>query len=61
MRTDVMDDPSQAKVATYNAALWGELPTILLGQYLQPVAWRKVVSGLPAANTLVFWNIRKQQ
>ncbi len=61
MRTDVMDDPSQAKIATYNAALWGELPTILLGQYLQPVAWRKVVSGLPAANTLVFWNVRKQQ
>ena len=56
-----MDDPSQAKIAAYNAALWGELPTILLGQYLQPVAWRKVVSGLPTANTLVFWNVRKQQ
>ena len=60
MRTDVMDNPSQAKIATYNAALWGELPTILLGQYLQPVAWRKVVSGLPTANTLVFWNVRKR-
>ncbi len=61
MRTDLMDDPGQAKIATYNAALWGELPTILLGQYLQPVAWRKAVSGLPVANTLVFWNVRKQQ
>ena len=61
MRTDVMDDPGQAKFATYNAALWGELPTILLGQYLQPAAWRKVVSAPPTANTLVFWNMRKQQ
>ncbi len=61
MRTDLIDDPSQAKVAAYNAALWGELPTILLGQYLQPVAWRKTISGLPIASTLVFWNVRKQQ
>lgn len=61
MRTDLIDDPSPAKVAAYNAALWGELPTILLGQYLQPVAWRKTISGLPIASTLVFWNVRKQQ
>lgn len=60
MRTDLIDAPSPEKVAAYNAALWGELPTILLGQYLQPVAWRKVVSGLPTATTLVFWNVRKQ-
>ncbi len=60
MRTDLIDNPSPAKIVAYNAALWGELPTILLGQYLQPVAWRKVVSGLPTANTLVFWNVRKQ-
>lgn len=61
MRTDLIDDPSPTKFAAYNAALWGELPTILLGQYLQPVAWRKTVSGLPIATTLVFWNVRKQQ
>ena len=59
--TELIDAPSPEKMGPYNAALWEELPTILLGQYLQPVAWRKVISGLPAAVTLVFWNVRKQQ
>jgi peptide/nickel transport system substrate-binding protein len=61
MRTELIDAPSPEKVAEYNKALWGELPTILLGQYLQPVAWRKVISGLPISPTLVFWNVRKSQ
>ena len=61
MRTELIDAPSPEKVAEYNKALWGELPTILLGQYLQPVAWRKVISGLPISPTLVFWNVRKRQ
>ncbi len=61
MRTELIDAPSPQKMAAFNVALWDELPTILLGQYLQPVAWRKVVSGLPVATTLVFWNVRKQQ
>jgi len=61
MRTDLIDNPSPAKVTEYNKELWAELPTILLGQYLQPVAWRKVVSGVPHSLTLAFWNIKKQQ
>lgn len=61
MRTDLIDAPSPEKMTEYNKALWGELPTILLGQYLQPVAWRKVISGLPISPTLVFWNVRKRQ
>ncbi len=61
MRTELIDAPTPDKMAVYNTALWDELPTIMLGQYLQPVAWRKVVSGLPISSTLVFWNVRKQQ
>lgn len=60
MRTALIDAPTPEGMTAYNAALWEELPTILLGQYVQPVAWRKVVSGVPASNTLVFWNVRKQ-
>lgn len=60
MRTELIDAPTKEKVAAYNAALWADLPTILLGQYLQPVAWRKVISGVPISPTLVFWNVRKQ-
>ena len=61
MRIELIDAPTPEKMAAFNAGLWEEMPTILLGQYLQPVAWRKVVSGLPISNTLVFWNVRKRQ
>lgn len=61
MRTELIDAPSPARIAAFNAALWEELPTIPLGQYLQPVAWRKSISGLPNGGTLAFWNVRKQQ
>ena len=60
LRTDLIDNPSPEKMAAFNAAVWDELPTILLGQYLQPVAYRNVVSGLPNSLVLAFWNIRKQ-
>ena len=61
MRTDLIENPSQEKLAAYNVALWDELPTILLGQYLQPLAYRKVITGLPNSLTLAFWNVKKQQ
>lgn len=60
MRTELIDDPSPAKMAAFNVAAWQELPTILLGQYLQPVAWRTSVTGLPHALILSFWNVKKQ-
>ena len=60
MRTDIIDDPSPAKFEAYSRALWQELPTILLGQYKQPIAWRSVVSGIPRNGFLVFWNISKK-
>ena len=44
----------------FSGALWQELPTILLGQYKQPIAWRSVVSGIPRNGFLVFWNISKK-
>jgi peptide/nickel transport system substrate-binding protein len=61
MRNELIDNPSPAKIAAFNKAAWDELPTILLGQYLQPVAWRKSISGLVHGGTLAFWNVRKQQ
>jgi peptide/nickel transport system substrate-binding protein len=61
MRNDLIDDPTHDKIETFNEAAWNELPTILLGQYLQPVAWRKVVTGLPNGGTLAFWNVRKSE
>ncbi|MBV9813168.1 MAG: ABC transporter substrate-binding protein [Acetobacteraceae bacterium] len=61
MRADLIDAPSGEKVTAYSRALWDDLPTILLGQFLQPVAWRKSVSGLVHGGTLAFWNVRKAQ
>ncbi len=46
MRTDMIDAPSQPRLEAYSQALWSELPSLLLGQYRQPVAWRKTISGL---------------
>ena len=61
MRAELIDAPTAEKRAAYNVALWEEVPSIMLGQYFQPVAWRKVITGLPVGTTLAFWNVRKQQ
>jgi peptide/nickel transport system substrate-binding protein len=35
------------------------VPYVPLGQLKQPFLWRKNISGVLKANTLVFWNIEK--
>jgi peptide/nickel transport system substrate-binding protein len=59
MRTDLIDNPSREKLEAYSQALWTELPSLLLGKFLQPIAYRRVISGLPHGQTLVFWNVEK--
>ena len=38
---------------------WDQVPYVPLGQFKQPFIWRKTVSGVVKANTLVYWNIEK--
>jgi peptide/nickel transport system substrate-binding protein len=61
MRTELIDNPSRNGLEAYSQALWRELPSLLLGKILQPIAYRKVVSGLPHGQTLVFWNTEKHE
>ena len=60
MRTDLIDAPDDAKRDAYHRELWAELPTILLGQFRQPIAYRRVISGVPHGLFLAFWNIHKE-
>ena len=60
MRTDLIDAPSRPKLENYSQALWTELPSLLLGKFLQPIAYRSVISGLPHGQTLAFWNVEKK-
>jgi peptide/nickel transport system substrate-binding protein len=54
-------DPAkqQALVEAMHKRLWEVIPYVPLGQFKQPFLWRKNVSGVLKANTLVFWNITK--
>jgi hypothetical protein len=60
MRTELIDNPSRKALEAYSEALWTE-PSLLLGKFLQPIAYRKVISGLPHGQTLVFWNTEKHE
>ncbi len=61
LRAATIDDPAQANFDAYSRALWQQFPSILLGQYKQPIAWRTNVSGIPHDGyNLVFWNISKR-
>ncbi len=39
--------------------LWNFMPYVPLGQFKQPFVWRRNVTGVVKANTLVYWNIEK--
>jgi peptide/nickel transport system substrate-binding protein len=55
------DEVAQGKaLEALHARLWQALPMIPVGQYRQPYAWRKNVTGLLRANVIVFWNVSKQ-
>ena len=60
MRTEMIDAPTPAKLDGYSRALWSELPSLILGQYRQPVAYRKSITGLTHGQYLAFWNIEKK-
>ncbi len=55
-------DPAQQKqIAAAVSARAAEYPThIVLGQYLQPSAFRKNITGVLVATNVVFWNIEKK-
>jgi peptide/nickel transport system substrate-binding protein len=54
-------DPAKQKmlVEAMHRRLWEIIPYVPLGQFKQPFLWRKTVSGVLRANTLVFWNMEK--
>ena len=54
-------DPAKQKVLVdaMHRRLWGVVPYVPLDQLKQPFLWRKNISGVLKANTLVFWNIEK--
>ena len=54
-------DPERqnALVEAMHRRLWEVVPYVPLGQLKQPFLWRKNISGVLKANTLVFWNIEK--
>jgi peptide/nickel transport system substrate-binding protein len=60
MRTALIENPNKAGFEAYNRALWNELPSLLLGLFKQPVAYRSNVSGLPHGLVLAFWNTTKK-
>lgn len=60
MRTALIDTPDKAGFEAYSRALWDELPSLLLGRFKQPVAFRANVSGLPRGLVLAFWNVSKK-
>ncbi len=55
-------DPAKQKqlAETLHKRLWEEnIPVLPNGQYQQPFLWRKNVTGILKANTVVYWNIEK--
>jgi peptide/nickel transport system substrate-binding protein len=54
-------DPAKQKalVEAMHKRLWEVIPYVPLGQFKQPFIWRKNVTGVVRAGTLVFWNIDK--
>src|SRR5262249_28730899 len=55
-------DPAKQKAIAEQASLRAaEYPThVVLGQYLQPSAFRSNISGVLVASNLVLWNIEKK-
>jgi peptide/nickel transport system substrate-binding protein len=54
-------DPQKQRVLleAMHKELWDFLPYVPLGQFKQPFIWRKNITGVVKANTLVYWNIEK--
>ncbi len=55
------DPVKQKAIAEAVSARAAEYPThVFLGQYLQPSAFRKNISGVLVATNVVLWNIEKK-
>ncbi len=54
-------DPAKQRslLEAMHARLWQSLPYVPLGQFKQPFIWRRNITGVVKANTLVYWNIEK--
>ena len=52
-------EAQRALLERMHRRLWEQLPYVPLGQFRQPFLWRRNVTGVVRANTLVFWNIDK--
>ncbi len=59
MRSDLIENPTAEKYEAYSRALWREMPSLLLGQYLQLVAYRSNVAGLQKGLLLSFFGVTK--
>lgn len=59
LRADLIENPTREKYEAFSRALWEEMPSLLLGQYLQLVAYRQNVSGLPRGVYLSFFGVTK--
>ncbi|MBV9523014.1 MAG: ABC transporter substrate-binding protein, partial [Alphaproteobacteria bacterium] len=54
------DTQRKAALEALHQRLWEAMPTILVGQYRQPYAWRKNVTGLLHSTIIAFWNVDKE-
>jgi peptide/nickel transport system substrate-binding protein len=63
LRMDYIRETDPAKqralLEKMHVRLWEFVPYVPLGQFRQPFLWRKTVTGVVKANTLVYWNIEK--
>lgn len=57
---DAADDAEQRRIASAMQLRAAEtLPYVPLGYYIQPVAWRRTVTGVLPSPTTTYWNIAK--
>ncbi len=54
------DTQRKAALEALHQRLWEAMPTILVGQYRQPYAWRANIKGLVHSNIIAFWNVEKE-
>jgi peptide/nickel transport system substrate-binding protein len=53
------DENRQAALAALHERLWQTIPMVPVGQYIQPTAWRRNLTGVLHPSIIVFWNIAK--
>jgi peptide/nickel transport system substrate-binding protein len=53
------DSERRKQEIAFQAACFNSVPSIVLGQYLPPAAWRTNLSGLVQGSAPVFWGVQK--